>query len=209
MKGWIRLHRSITNHWIFENPLYFQAWCKMLLTVNYEKSKVLVNSQLIECDRGQSLLSLNSWVKEFGVSRWSIQKVRTFFDLLKNDKMITTEAISKTTRLTICNYDSYQTLQQGNNREITTNNKYKEIIIKEIGENFVEPVNLWLKYKKEKKQTYKETGFITFLKKLNKLSGGDPKIAMEIIENSMANNYQGIFPMKENNQVQKANQSYR
>lgn len=216
MKGWIRLHRSIMTHWIFKNPNYFRAWCIMLLTVNYEKTTVLVNSQLVECDRGQSLLSLHSWVQEFGVSQWSIQKVRTFFELLKKDKMITTECISKTTRLTICNYDSYQGVQQGHNTEITTNNninkekeKKEREIIEILGSPFLEPVNLWLKYKAEKKQNYKETGFITFLKKLGKMSNGNPTLAMEIIEHSMANNYSGLFPPKGKQNLQTANQSYR
>ena len=69
MEGWIKLHRQIVGHWIFINPNYFRAWIIMLFTVNYEPKKVLISGLLIDCDRGQSVLSLESWVDLFGVSK--------------------------------------------------------------------------------------------------------------------------------------------
>ena len=124
MEGWIKLHRKTINHWIFSNPNYFRAWIIMLFTVNYESKKILINGLLIDCERGQSILSLESWVNIFGVSKkqgsWTFQKVRTFFELLEKDGMITKENIIKSTRITICNYDIYQDAQQLDNNLITT-----------------------------------------------------------------------------------------
>ena len=57
----------------------------------------------------------------------------------------------------------------------------------------------WLEYKKEKRQTYKPRGLEAFKKRLMGLSGGDPVIANAIVEQSMANNYAGVFPLKNNN----------
>jgi hypothetical protein len=62
-----------------------------------------------------------------------------------------------------------------------------------------EVVETWLAYKKEKAQTYKPTGFKTFYKKLCELSSNNPQVAMAIIEQSMQNNYAGIFPLRNNN----------
>ena len=62
-----------------------------------------------------------------------------------------------------------------------------------------EVVDTWLAYKKEKGKTYKPIGFKNFYKKLCELSGNNPQIAMTIIEQSMANNYDGIFPLRNNN----------
>lgn len=59
-------------------------------------------------------------------------------------------------------------------------------------------ITKWLEYKREKRQSYKPRGLESFKKKLIKMSGGDPLIADEIVEQSMANNYQGIFPLKSN-----------
>lgn len=122
--GWIKIYRSILKHWIFDDPSYFRAWIIMLMTVNYEEKKTVINGQIIECKRGQSILSIESWVNIFGVSKkkgkWTYQKVRTFFDLLLSEGMITKENLIKTTRITICNYDSYQNVQQPLNNQITT-----------------------------------------------------------------------------------------
>ena len=68
-----------------------------------------------------------------------------------------------------------------------------------VAPNMIEPVETWLAYKKEKCQSYKPTGFKTFYKKLCELSGNNPQVAMAIIEQSMQNNYAGIFPLRNNN----------
>ena len=60
-------------------------------------------------------------------------------------------------------------------------------------------IRKWLEYKKEKRQTYKPRGLEAFKKRLMGLSGGDPVIANAVVEQSMANNYAGVFPLKNNN----------
>lgn len=59
-------------------------------------------------------------------------------------------------------------------------------------------ITKWLEYKKEKRQSYKPRGLASFKKKIMEMSGGDPVVADAIVEQSMANNYQGIFPLKSN-----------
>lgn len=75
-----------------------------------------------------------------------------------------------------------------------------------------EPMKLiamqWLEYKKEKKQTYKPTGFKAFCKRLIKLSGGDPLKAQQIIDYSMSNNYSGIFELNNHATTQTNQQPY-
>ena len=77
--------------------------------------------------------------------------------------------------------------------------KKTELDMSIVAPNMVEPVEVWLAYKKEKAQSYKPTGFKTFYKKLCELSGNNPQVAMAIIEQSMQNNYAGIFPLRNNN----------
>jgi hypothetical protein len=82
----------------------------------------------------------------------------------------------------------------------STNKQNKnELDMSIVAPNMVEPVETWLAYKKEKAQSYKPTGFKTFYKKLCELSGNNPQVAMAIIEQSMQNNYAGIFPLRNNN----------
>lgn len=77
--------------------------------------------------------------------------------------------------------------------------KKNELDMSIVAPNMLEPVETWLAYKKEKSQSYKPTGFKTFYKKLCELSGNNPQVAMAIIEQSMQNNYAGIFPLRNNN----------
>lgn len=107
------------KHWIWKDSNYLKAWLCILMEANHEDSKIMIHGELIECKRGQSLNSINTWVKLFG-RPWSPQKTRTFFSLLEKEGQINTQGLRKTTKLTICNYDAYQIEQQTNN---TQNNK--------------------------------------------------------------------------------------
>jgi len=99
------LHRKIKDHWIWESDHRFKWWVDILLTVNHSDSKVLIKGRLIECSRGQSVMSLETWGK-----RWNVTKktVKDFFELLQKDSMLVYEGLQITTRITVCNYDSYQ-----------------------------------------------------------------------------------------------------
>lgn len=166
MNGWIKLHRQIRNHWVFKNANYFKAWVVIISEVNHQSSKVLIEGELIECKRGQSINSLATWVSILG-DDWTIQKLRTFLKLLEKDGMINTEGLRKTTRLTVCNYDSYQSEQQADNKEttsrqhtantqLTTNKNVKnekeenKINIEERKQTFAQTLNPYLeKYGRE------------------------------------------------------------
>jgi len=184
MNGWIKVHRKFTDHWLYKTnkpKTYREAWEDMLILVNYEYSKEFIKGQLYDCERGQSLFSLHTWSNKFN---WSIQQVRTFFKLLEQEQMITTEGLQYTTRLTVCNYEYYQGQatdeQQTDNTPITdrqqtdNNNKRNKEIKKirnkeniefdfkksllELGieKNIVEG---WLKVRKEKKGVNTEIAF--------------------------------------------------
>ena len=66
-----------------------------------------------------------------------------------------------------------------------------------VSAELINVVKDWLEYKKERGEAYKPSGFASFYKKLLELSGGDPVKAQKIVEESKANNYAGIFPLKE------------
>jgi len=220
MEGWIKIDRNIRNHWIWSNAEYFKAWVAIIMFVNHEPKKVLIHGELFECDRGQSLMSLQNWVKVFG-KNWTIQKVRTFFTLLENDAMICTKGMRKTTCLTVCNYDSYQELQQTNNRQttdkqqanntqITTNkndknyknekNNNADAWILKVDDKFKDTVSMYLDYRKGRKESYKtEKSFMLMVNKLIQMSGNNPIIAKQIVEQSMINNWAGLFELKQNN----------
>jgi hypothetical protein len=76
--------------------------------------------------------------------------------------------------------------------EITTEQKQEEYY------PCKEALEMWLAYKKEKRQTYKPRGLEALKKKLLQLSNGNPEYAKVIVEYSMGNNYAGLFAPKNN-----------
>ena len=108
MSGWIKIHRCITNNWLYTEKRCFsrfEAWIDILMTVNFADAQVLIKGKLYQVKRGQSILSMDSWANRWN---WDKSKVRRFFELLKKDSMITIETDTITTQLTVCNYESYQ-----------------------------------------------------------------------------------------------------
>lgn len=99
------LHRKITEHWVWGDPVKLKWWIDILITVNHADEKVNLGLKLIECKRGQSVMSLQNWARRWGVSKGA---ARNFLELLKRDGMIEMESVSVSTRITVCNYDDYQ-----------------------------------------------------------------------------------------------------
>ena len=91
-----------------------------------------------------------------------------------------------------------------NDKEEKKKNKEKDLSF--LQKDFIPIVEKWLIYKKEKKQEYKgQTSINTFCKKLIEYSNGDAMIAEAIIEQSIANNWAGIFELKINGITKKQN----
>jgi hypothetical protein len=120
-KGWISINRKIQSHWLWEEKREFsklEAWIDILLTVNHSEQKVMIKNTLFVVKRGESIKSLDTWAKRWN---WNKSKVRRFLKVLQSDSMIVTKSESKTTRLTVCKYDSYQDI--GNDNETITKRK--------------------------------------------------------------------------------------
>lgn len=76
--------------------------------------------------------------------------------------------------------------------EITTGQKQEEYY------PCKEALDMWLAYKKEKRQKYQPRGLAALKKKLLKMSNGNPEYAKVIVEHSMGNNYSGLYAPKNN-----------
>jgi len=87
-------------------------------------------------------------------------------------------------------------------RKVNNNNKEErtKIIFPFDSENFIEAWNLWKQYKKEQfRFTYKsKISEQSALMQVDKYSGHDENIAIEIIKQSIANGWQGLFELKTN-----------
>jgi len=104
--GWVKLHREITDHWIWDCEFsYAQAWVDLLLKACHKPNKLMIKGQVIELKRGQQARSEVTLSKEW---KWSRGKVRRFINQCLKDGMIECDATHLTSIITICNYDSFQ-----------------------------------------------------------------------------------------------------
>jgi hypothetical protein len=117
MNDWLKLNRSILDHWVYQDAEIFKAWIAILAKVNYAEAKVLIGGNVLICGRGEALFSLDNWARIFGKG-WNKSKVRRFFKLLESDNMIVTKNEYKTTRLTVCKYESYQGKRNADETEV-------------------------------------------------------------------------------------------
>lgn len=123
-KGWIKLHRCIQEHWLWENKpfSYGQAFIDMLMKANHEDNKILFNGKLLDVNRGSFITSMRKLANEWG---WSIGKVDRFFKLLEKDKMVIVKQNTHSTTITIENYASFQDVQNTDGTPIDTQTEHR------------------------------------------------------------------------------------
>lgn len=144
VEGWLKLYRSIQNHWLWEDKPFSrgQAFIDLLLMANHKDNKILFNGELIEIKRGSRITSLRQLSDAWG---WSTTKVKKFLELLEKENMITVKSDNKKTLVTIENYGIYQDVgnaeetqeKQQNNTEVTQkkNKKNSKEIQKKTNKN--------------------------------------------------------------------------
>ena len=112
-RGWIKLYRSIQNHWIWDLEEPFDkrsAFIDLIMLANHEKRQVFFKNEVINVERGQTITSIRKLCEKW---QWSNSKVNNFLILLEKDGIIVTEKDTKKTAITICNYSKYQVLEEG------------------------------------------------------------------------------------------------
>lgn len=83
-----------------------------------------------------------------------------------------------------------------NKKKILLTQNPKKDFLQEF-ENFNPIISQWLEYKSARRESYKtEQSIRAFAKKLKELSGDEVGVAQQIIDQSIANNWAGIFPLK-------------
>ncbi len=107
MSGWIKLHRSIVDHWVFtKEPINaFGAWIDLLMIVNHKDNKFCIGNKIIEVKKGSTITSILNLSRRWKRGRkW----VSSFLYNLEKDEMITQTRNSHFTTITICNYRIFQ-----------------------------------------------------------------------------------------------------
>ncbi len=120
-KGFIKLDRSIFEHWIFQDAEKFKAFVDLIQLARWKEEKLLIGNELITVPRGSYYTSELKLAERWG---WSRNKTRDYLKLLETEHMISKKGTTKGTMLTVENYGVYQ--DEGTTKS-TSNQQQKNI----------------------------------------------------------------------------------
>ena len=104
--GWIKISRSIAEHWLWKDAEILKWWLDLLLMAAWKEHKELVGRQLVSLEKGQLIASLTYLCKRWKRSR---PMVESFISNLEQDGMIAKAVYNNVSIITIVNYECYQT----------------------------------------------------------------------------------------------------
>jgi len=121
-QGWFKLHRGVTDSFVFQNPdrLKFWIWC--LCKASHKSRIANVGLQEIQLSKGQFVFGRKKAASELSMDESKVYRLMKTFE--KREK-IEVKSNNKFSVITVANWEFYQqgeqqTEQQSNNK-ITTN----------------------------------------------------------------------------------------
>jgi hypothetical protein len=139
MEGSILLHRQLLESYVFANPTDLKIWIWLLLKARYKKGFVPVKigkaERTIALKRGQLIFGRHKAEEALKIDGATIAR---HLNKMKDEKMILIDVSSQYSIITICNYDSYQTVDNkneqpmsnqraGDEQPMSTNNKDNKV----------------------------------------------------------------------------------
>ena len=207
-KGFIKLPRSLLAEKWAQNPQTLSVAIHLLAMASLE-SKSYNGARL---GRGQVLTSRRKLAKISGLTE---REVRTALNAQAATHFLTQQTTQRYTLITICKFDIYagkpnasdpisdpQNAQQpthiNKNTKENKNNTYSiEEILLSVEDNWRSIIEQWLQYKKDSGKPYKSTRAVqSFITNLRNNSGNNVSTAAEMVNNAMANNWSGVFPLR-------------
>ena len=210
--GWIKLHRKLLdNPVVMKDSDHLAVWIYLLLNASHTEYPVLFGGKKISLKAGQLITGRKSIASTLGISE---SKVRRILDLFEIDQQIDRQRSNKNSLVSILNWDKYQIFdqqidQQATNKrptsdqQVTTNKnnkniknikECKEIIYSDVPE-LNEAIIAFIDYRKSIKKPMSDRAITLLLGKLNKMSNSVQE-QIEILNQSILNGWQGIFPLK-------------
>jgi len=213
VEGWIKLHRKLIENPIFLKPELLQLFIYCLLKANHETQKIIFNGQEIEIKIGQFITGRNAMAKDL---KQNPKSTYNRLQILKNIEILDIKTNNKFSLVTVRNYELYQSQEtkkdskkdnqrttrgqpedtNKNDKNDKNDKKYK--IIRRTLEIAIDDFK---EFRKKIKKPMTDRAVELLIDKLNKLASDDEtKIA--ILDQSIVNGWQGIFPLKEDTQRQ-------
>lgn len=190
-------------YWVKDGDMYLSNVEQRFNTCSTEL-KELLDVEIIKVDEDNwiSISFLDEQFSEFGLIREQRRLAGIKSGVVRSEKL----NISSTPVQQKMNYKEKRREEEirGDKKIRTKKLKPEEILLGKLNKDpktkidpiFKKVFLSWLEYKRERRESYK-TQKSTYLayEKLVKFAGGDPKVAVKILEHSMSNNYAGFFEL--------------
>ena len=207
-KGFIKLPRSLLSEKWASNPQSLSVAVHLLAMASLE-DKLYNGARL---GRGQVLTSVRKLAKISGLTE---RAVRTALKAQQATHFLTQQVTHRFSIITICKFDIYagkvgasdtvsdtlnaqQPTHINKNTKENKNNTYSiEEILLSVEDNWRSIIEQWLQYKKDSGKPYKSVRAVqSFITNLRNNSGNNASTAAEMVNNAMANNWSGVFPLR-------------
>lgn len=210
-QGWVSIHRQLQQHWLWDDKPFSrgQAWIDMLLLANHSDNKFLLGNELVEVKTGSFITSELKLMERWG---WSKTKVRAFLTMLEQDGMIVKKTDRKKTTIFVEKYSVFQDIETTErpqkNHKKTTKKPQKDTNNNDNNDNNVNKIIYdadpllnqaiieFVAFRKSIKKPMSDHAVKLMISKLNKMTS-DINEQIEIINQSILNGWQGIFPLKQ------------
>ncbi|MDK8182079.1 hypothetical protein [Paenibacillus sp. UMB4589-SE434] len=218
MDGWIKLHRkTLENPVVCKDSDYIAVWMYLLLNATHKEHQTLFAGEKITLQPGQLITGRKTISEKFNIDESKVQRILKSFE---NEQQIEQQTSNKNRLISIVSWPDYQDCEQqdehqvNNNcttteQQVNTNKNVKNLKnerikeLKDIKTFAVYTSNTDLNYalesfvefRKKIKKPMTDRAIDLLLSKLDKLATNDEeKIA--ILEQSILNGWQSVFPVK-------------
>ena len=210
--GWIKLHRKIIDSAVFENPKILKLWIWCLCKASHKGYESMVGNQIVVLQEGQFIFGRKKASSELKIKESMVYK---YIKLLEKLEMINIKSNNKFSIITIEKWAFYQfdndeeqqqkeqqrnnkgttkEQQRNTNKNVKNVKNVKEIIYSDVPE-LNETIIAFIDYRKSIKKPMSDRAITLLLGKLNKMSNSVQE-QIEILNQSILNGWQGIFPLK-------------
>jgi hypothetical protein len=202
----IKLYKKMLKWEWYDEPNTKILFIHCLLRANWQETKW----HGVTLHPGQFITSLPTLAKE---TKLSVRQVRVALDHLKMTGEVTDKSFNKFRIITVVKWDDYQSVdrqndrqvtgkRQADDRQVTADKEYKEYKEYKKVKKYYDDEALnsafsdYVDMREQIKKPMTDRAITLAQNKLEDLSGGDSSIAIEILNQSVLNGWQGLFPLK-------------
>jgi len=219
LSGWIKLHRKILdNPVVCKDSDHIAVWTYLLLNATHKEYPAMFSGKKIMLQPGQLITGRKAIADRFKISESKVQRILKSFE---SEQQIEQQNGNKNRLITVVSWHDYQSDEQQdehqmNNKRTTTeqqlntnknvknvkNKRTKEINTNTAFEAYtsnpilIETLESFIEFRKKIKKPMTDKAIQLLLANLDKLSTSEND-KMAILNQSIMNGWQGVFPLKE------------